>query len=155
MGSQIVAVRSAMVAALRLLPAYTTTGPTGQKPDVQFGWKANWKRREKVWTQRARFTHEPASMRSGKTFTNETGEFDLMIFVHGVGITQEETSERAAALASDAWDWAQTHANWQALDLGLYEFLIVGDGQIPEAVDSTGAPMAEIQLPVRYRARLE
>lgn len=154
MGSQIVAVRSGMVAALQTLPAYTATGPTGQKPEVLFGWKANWKRREKVWTQNARFTHEPASMRAGKTFANETGEFDLLIFVHGVGLTQAVTSDRAADLASDAWDWAQTHANWQALNLGLNELLIVGDGAIPEGVDSQGNPMAEMTLPVRYRARL-
>lgn len=159
MGSQIVAVRSAMVAALATLPAYTTTGPTGQKPEVLFGWKDNWKRREKVWTQRARFTHEPASIRAGKTFAKETGEFDLMIFVHGVGLTQAVTSGRVADLASDAWDWVQTHANWQddALVSGakIHEFLIVGDGEIPEGVDSSGNPMAQMTLPVRYRARLE
>lgn len=155
MGSQIVAVRAGMVAALAALPAYTSTGPTGQKPDVSFGWKHNWKKREKVWTQNARFTHEPASQRAGKTFTNETGEFELVIFVHGVNITQEVTSTRVADLASAAWDWAQSHANRDALDLGLSELLIVGDGAIPEGVDSTGAPLAEMTLPVRYRARLE
>lgn len=155
MGSQIVAVRSAMVAALQTLPAYTSAGPTGQKPEVLFGWKQNWKRREKVWTQRARFAHEPASLRAGKTFTNEVGSFDLLIFVHGIGLDQETTSARAAELGDAAWDWAQTHTSWEDLAIpGLTELLVVGDGQVLEGVDSTDQPLAEMTLPIRYKARL-
>lgn len=154
MGSQIVAVRAGLLTGLTALAAYTTTGPTGQKPEVEFGWKVNWKRREKVWTQRARFTHAPASMRAAKTFTNEIGEFDLMIFVHGVGLTQQVTSTRAVSLGSAAWDWVQTHANWQALNLGLSEMLVDGGGELSEAVDGEGNALAEFRLPCKYKARL-
>lgn len=156
MGTQLVAVRGALIDALATLPAYTTVGPTGQKPEVSFGWRGSkWKRREKVWTQRARFTHEPASLRAGKTFTNEVGYFDLLIFVHGIGLDQETTSARAAELGDAAWDWAQTHTSWEDLAVpGLTELLVVGDGQVLEGVDGSEQPLAEMTLPVRYKARL-
>ena len=156
MGTQLVAVRAALIEALAVLPAYTTEGPTGQKPELSFGWKQGWTRRERVWTQRARFTHEPASMRAGKTFRNEVGEFDLMIFVHGVGKSQEVTSTRAAQLMVAAEDFIATHANWHnnALGVGLTELLVVGDGELLEALDEKGGGLAEARVPVRYKARL-
>ena len=157
MGTQLVAVRAALIEALAVLPAYTTEGPTGQKPELSFGWKQGWTRRERVWTQRARFEHEPASMRAGKTFTQETGFFDLMIFVHGVGKSQEVTSTRAAALWVAANDWISYKPNWNSPELvpGIYEFQVVGDGELAEALDEKGGGLAEVRIPIRYKARLE
>ena len=154
MGTQLVAVRSAFVTALAALPAYTATGPTGQKPEIEFGWKTGWKRRERVWTQRARFEHEPASMRATKTYRTETGYFDLMIFVHGVGLSQETTSTRVAALMVAAEDWVATHANWHSLVTGITEMQVVGEGQLDEALDDQGGALAQATVPIRYRCRL-
>lgn len=153
MGSQLVAVRKALVDGLAALPAYKAEGPTGQRPEIEFGWKVGWVRRERVWTQNARFTHEPASMRAVKTFSNEVGTFDLLIFVHGVKLSQATTSTRVNELGVAAWDWVQTHANWQPLP-GLTEMLVVGDGVLAEGVDAEGNALAELTLPIRYKARL-
>ena len=157
MGTQIAAVRTALVEALAELPEYLAPGPTGQVPEVSFGWRMNWQAREKVWTQRARFTHEPASMRATKTFRTETGYFDLLLFVNGVGLSQQVATERVVELAVAAEDWIATHANWQAPNLiapGVYEFLVVGDGQVAEGVSDGGAALAELTLPVRYKSQL-
>jgi hypothetical protein len=156
MGTQLVAVRSALVAALAELPEYLAAGPTGQTPELSFGWKSGWTRRERVWTQRARFEHEPASLRATKTFRNEVGYFDLMIFVHGQGLSQEVTSTRAAELMTAAEDFVATHANWHnnALGVGITEVQVVGDGELKEALDEQGGGLAECRVPIRYKARL-
>jgi hypothetical protein len=154
MGTQLVAVRAALIDALGDLPEYGVEGPTGQKPELSFGWRTGWTRRERVWTQRARFEHQPASMRATKTFRNEVGFFDLMIFVHGVGLSQEDTSTRAVELMVAAEDWVATHANWQSLVPGITEMLVVGDGELAEALDENGGGLAEVRIPIRYKARL-
>lgn len=157
MGTQLVAVRSALVAALAELPEYLAAGPTGQTPEVSFGWRMNWTAREKVWTQRARFTHEPAGMRGGTTFRNETGEFDLMIAVNGVGVSIEDAFTRAVELFVAADDWVSYKPNWNnpVLVPGIYELQIVGDGEIPDAIGGDGAGLAEARIPILYRARIE
>lgn len=157
MGTQLAAVRSALVAALAELPEFLAAGPTGQTPELSFGWKSGWTRREKVWTQRARFTHEPAGMRSGTTHRNETGEFDLMIAVHGVGVSIEDAFTRAVELFVAADDWVSYKPNWNnpALVPGIFELQIVGDGEIPDAIGGDGAGLAEARIPIRYRARIE
>lgn len=156
MGTQLAAMRTALTDALAVLPEYTTVGPTGQKPEVLFGWKQGWKKREKVWTQRARFEHEPASMRAGTTYRNETGYFDLMIAVHGVGLSVEVAFTRVVELMVAAEDWIAYKPNWNAGPLvdGLFELQVVGDGEIPDAIGGDGAGLAEARIPIRYKARL-
>ena len=156
MGTQIAAVRTALVEALAELPEYLAPGPTGQVPEVRFARPANWTRREQVWTQRARFEHEPASMRAAKTFRNETGYFDLMIRVDGVGLSQQVTTERVAELMVAAEDFIATHANWNndAIGTGLYEMQVVGDGVLAEELDEQGGGRAQVNVPIRYKARL-
>jgi hypothetical protein len=156
MGTQLVAVRAALIEALAELPEYLAPGPTGQTPELSFGWRTGWTRREQVWTQRARFEHEPASMRATKTYRNEVGYFDLMIRVEGVGLSQQVTSERVAELMAAAEDFIATHANWNTGSIGdgLYELQVVGDGVLAEELDEQGGGRAQINVPIRYKARL-
>lgn len=156
MGTQLVAVRAALVDALGGLPEFSSPGPTGQTPELSFGWRTGWTRREQVWTQRARFEHEPASMRATKTYRNEVGFFDLMIRVEGVGLSQQVTSERVVELMTAAEDFIATHANWNdgSIGTGLYELQVVGDGVLAEELDEQGGGRAQINVPIRYKARL-
>jgi hypothetical protein len=157
MGTQLVAVRAALIDALGGLPEFSSPGPTGQTPQLSFGLRSSWESRERVWTQRARFEHEPASMRSTKTYREEVGEFDLMIYVHCVGTSQQVTSERVVELMVAAEDWVATHANWQAPDPlvpGLNVLLVTGNGVLAEELDEQGGGRAQINVPIRYKARL-
>lgn len=153
MGTLIVAVRAALVDRWSGLPAFTSlTGPALIAPLVSLGYRAGVKDRERIWTQRARFTHEPASLRAATTYRNEVGYFDVIVLVEGVGLSQEETSARAVDLGHVIEDDIATHANWPALP-GLNDLTVAGDGQLVEMFNDLGT-LAELTLPVRYRARL-
>lgn len=153
MGSQIVAVRQLFVAGIAALPAITTEGPTGQSVEVSFGYKVGSKRRERLWTQDARFNHKSASMRATKTFRDERGEFKAVLLVEGLGLSIEETSERALSVGTEVEDWCATHANWQGLVPGLNWLEIDGDGDLAEAFNDKGS-VSQLTYQIRYQARL-
>lgn len=154
MASIITAVRSLVLAGLRSTTAFNVPDPvTKQKPDVQFGWKNDWKAREKVFTSNARFTHAPASMRAVKTFRNEDGGFDLVILIAGIAQDAETVCDRALALGETVEDWCATHANWQGQIPGLNWLQISGEGSLAEAYGDKGV-LAELTYPITYQARL-
>lgn len=151
MGTQIVAVRQGLVTSIAALSALTTP-VDGQTPEVTFGYKVGSKRRQKVWTQRARFTHQPASLRASTTFRDEEGQFDVIVLVEGVGLSVEATSARAVEIGHAIEDLVATHASWPAVT-GLTALKVQGDGQLLEAFNDKGS-LAELTLPIRYTARL-
>lgn len=153
MGTLVVDTRALLVAGLSSLPDYIVAGPTGQVPEVTFAYRVGSKKRERVWTQNARFHHEPASMRAAKTFRNETATFELVILIEGVGLDPETTSTRAVELGAAAEDWVAIHANWNGLVEGLNWLQIEGDGALTEAFNDKGS-LAELVYPLAYRARL-
>lgn len=146
MGSILVEVRSLVTSSLRDLPEFADVETT-------FGYKVGSKRREKCWTQNADFTHAPASMRAVKTFRQEDGSFDLVIFVEGIAKSVEETSTRAMDLGHAFEDWIATHASWEGAVEGLVWLQVEGDGSLTEAFNDKGS-LAELRYPIKYRARL-
>lgn len=153
MGSLLVDVRAGLVDAWAELPEFTTpAGPSNQTPLVTFGYKHGAKDRERIWTHRGRFTHEPASLRPAVTFRNEVGAFDVVILVEGIGLSQRETSARAMNLGHVIENHIAAHANWPKV-AGLNSLTVEGEGQLLEAFNDNGS-LAELTLPVRYAARL-
>jgi hypothetical protein len=146
MGSILVDVRKLLIDNLANLPEFTDAETT-------FGYKVGSKRREKVWTQNARFTHAPANMRATKTFRDEQATFELVILVEGIAKTVEETSSRAMELGHAAEDWLATHASWEGEVTGLVWLQVEGDGALTEAFNDNGS-IAELIYPISYRARL-
>lgn len=149
MGSQLVAVRSALATKLALQTGFTTV-------DCNYAYKKGRKDpRESAWTVDGRFTHEVASLRAGKTFRDEEGRFGLRILVRGIAQAQETTSARAMALGAIVEDFVAIHANWNdgALGVAIQTLTVEGDGELVEAFNDTGT-LAELTLPIRYTARL-
>lgn len=146
MGTQIVAVRKLLIDNLSTLGEFATVETT-------LGYKVGSKRRERCWTGNAKFTHTSASMRATKTFRDESGAFDLVILIEGIGLDAEATSARAVELGTEVEDWVATHANWDAALTGLNWVAIEGDGALVEAFNDKGS-LAELTYPITYRARL-
>jgi hypothetical protein len=151
--TQIVQVRSTLITALAALSAYTTPDAKGHKPLVSLGYPLGAKDREKVFTARARFTHAPASLKAGRTFRNETGFFDVVISVEGVGESQETTSTRAVTLGTALEEYVADNRTLAGAVTGLNWLVIDGDGQLVEMFNDRGT-LAELTYPLKYDARL-
>lgn len=144
----IVAVRKGLTDALADLAAFADAS-------VNFAFKVGDKKRERAWTQDARFTQSPASLRPGRTFRDEIGTFALRILVEGVAKDPYWTSNRAVALGLAAENFVANHANWGngALGVEIQTLTIQGDGELVEAFNDKGS-LAELTYPIRYTARL-
>lgn len=66
--------------------------------EVTYSWNPMSTAAYQVFTTRARGEHEPASMKSGRTFRNETGRFDVAVHVVESGGNVEEADEVALEL---------------------------------------------------------
>jgi hypothetical protein len=148
MGTAIVAVRKGLTDALNALAALDGV-------EVTYAYKVGTKKRERLWTQDARFSQEPASLRPGKTFTNEVGTFGLRILIEGIGKSPDWTAERAVTIGAAVEEFVAIHEHWNnaALGVAINTLTVQGDGELVEAFNDKGS-LAELTYPVRYTARL-
>lgn len=144
--SILVAVRTALVTGLAALPALID-------PEVSFQYKIKSSARERIWTQRSRFTHNPASMRAGRNFRDEVGRFDVVVFVEGVGKSQEWTSTRALALGLAVEEYIADRKNNELAVTGLQTLIVEGEGTLNEMFNDAGH-LAEVTYPIKFTARL-
>lgn len=148
-GSRLVAVRSAVVAGLVALQPAELDGV-----EIAFQWKKASKKRERIWTRRARYSTGPTALRASRAVRDEVGRFELVVFVEGVGKDAEWTAGRAVELAQVCEDWlADRKSNQLGVD-GMQTLTVEGDGELVEAWNDGGS-MAEFVLPIKYTARLE
>ena len=154
MGSVLVAVRAGLIAALAELDEFE-------------GWECSYipkkgsKARNRCFTDRAEFSHDPASLRAAKTFRKEEGSFDLVLYAENVGANADPVamSEALQAVGEAAENWVAIHANWSnnALCEGLNWLVVGGEGggrgRLSEQWADNGLSIALI-YPINYRARL-
>jgi hypothetical protein len=152
-GTRIVAVRSTLITALSALSAYTTLDAKGHKPLVSLGYPLGAKDREKIFTRRARFNHAPASLKSGRTHRNETGQFEVVILVEGVGESAATTSARAVTLGTALEEYVADNRTLAGAVTGLNWLVVDGDGELTELMNDRGT-LAELIYPLKYDARL-
>jgi hypothetical protein len=152
-GTRIVAVRSTLLTGLAAMSAYTTLDAKGHKPLVSLGYPLGAKDREKVFTTRARFSQTPASLKSGRTFRNETGNFNVVITVEGVGESQDTTSARAVTLGLALEEYVADNRTLGGTVTGLNWLVVDGDGELAELMNDRGT-LAELTYPLKYDARL-
>ena len=148
--SIIVAVRSAL--ATGLATAITANGGMTDT-EVSYQWKADWQRRERVWTRNARFTHAPASLRAGRNFRDEVGTFEVAILVEGVGRTAEWSATRALEIGQVVEQFIADRKNNELAVAGLQTLIVSGEGSLTEMFNDSGT-LAELAYPVKYTARL-
>ena len=146
-GTCLVSVRSALIDALAELDFLSDA-------EVSFQYKAKSSKRERVFTTRARATHEPASLRAGRNFRNEVGRFDLVILVEGVKKTAEWASDRAADLGLPVEEFIADHKNNQLGVTGMQTLQVEGDVTLTEMFGDSGH-LAELVIPVKFTARLQ
>jgi hypothetical protein len=144
-GTKIVEVRAALTDALAALPTFADSR-------VAMTWKADAQVREQVFTTRAQFTHEPASMKSGRTFRKEDGEFDLVILVTGVGEDATWSATRAVELGTVAEEWIADHRSTLGV-AGVNWLIVKGEGALTEMY-ADRSTLAELTYHVTYEARL-
>lgn len=149
-GSIIVAVRSAL--ATGLAAAIAANG-TMADAEASFQWKADWQRREKIWTRNARFVQAPAAMRAGRNFRSEIGSFEIAILVEGVGRTAEWSAQRAINIGTVVEQYIADRKSNELAVSGLQTLTVSGDGSLTEMFNDRGT-LAELSYPIRYTARL-
>lgn len=151
MGTQLVAVRSGLIAALADLPAFAEFETT------YIPMKGS-KARQRCFTDAARLNHSSASMRAAKTFRNEEGAFDLVLYSEGYGTAADPASLSDALhdVGEAAEDFIATHANWNSDALGttgLNWLAVEGEGGFAEGWTDNGLAVS-LTYPIAYRARL-
>lgn len=146
-GTLIYAVRRAVIDGLSTHLAATSGF---ENIDLAVLWTPNL--REQVFTTRATFTHQSASMRSGRTYRDERGRFDLVVLVAAVGEDGDYAADRAADIGLLAEEWIADHRSTLAVP-GVNWLHVNGEGSMAELFgDST--TFCELVLPVEYNARL-
>ncbi len=151
MGTQLVAVRAGLIAALAALPEFADYETT------YIPMKGS-KARKRCFTDRARMNHSPASMRATKTFRNEEGTFDLVLYIEGLGGEADPAtlSDSLHDVGTAAEDFIATHANWDGDALGtsgLNWLQVEGEGGFAEGWTDKGLAVS-LTYPIAYRARL-
>lgn len=141
-----VAVRSAVATGLAALADLKGV-------EVGFGWKQGSKHRERIYTDRTQGTQASAAMKAGRNFRNETGTFDLVIWVEGPGKDAAWVATRANALRQICEDWISDRKN-NELDIeGLQTLTVEGEWSATEGFADSGS-LAEVRIPVQYTARI-
>jgi hypothetical protein len=151
MGTQLVAVRAGLIAALGDLPEFSDFETT------YIPMKGS-KARNRCFTDRARLHHSPASKRAAKTFRDEAGTFDLVLYTEGYGEAADPAtlSDSLHDVGTAAEDFIATHANWNSDALGttgLNWLQIEGEGGFAEGWTDNGLAVS-LTYPITYRARL-
>lgn len=139
-----VAVRSALVAALADLESLTDV-------DVTYAWTFGSQSRERVFTGRARATHDPASLKAGRNFRNERMTFDLVVLVEGVGLSPEETDDRALVIGTLVEEYLAD--NKGGLGVSGVNWINVTGVELNNLANDRGN-LSELTYQITYDARL-
>lgn len=142
--SKVVAVRSALVAALALEGDLIDV-------DVSYAWTFGSQSRERIFTGRARATHDSASLKAGRDFRNERMTFDLTVLVEGVGLNPEETDERAMALGLVVEEYVADNKGGLGVD-GV-NWIRVAGMELQNMSNDRGS-LSELTYAITYDARL-
>lgn len=146
--SIVVAVRKAVVAGL-------TTALAGESSvSVSYGWLGGdeTRRREQIYTNRVRGTHEPAALKAGRNFRNEQMDFDLCLFVADPTKAPEDVDTRVMELAVVVEEYL---ADRKSNELGVtgLNWIHVTGFELENRLMTTGAASLAVWK-VSYNARL-
>lgn len=115
----------------------------------------NWSdagQRKSVFTNRARGTHDIAGLRAGRLHRNETVDFDLVVLVHGVGMTADETDDEAIEIGTVIEEWIADNKNNDLGIAGLLTIRVTAMELVNRGNDN--GSISELTYTVQYTARL-
>jgi hypothetical protein len=147
-GTRIVAVRRALMAGVAGLPEFFEADAT-----VSELWPLGAKAAEMAYTVSSRFTQEPASLKSGRTFRNEVGMFDVEIRVEGIDLSPEDTADRCVFLGTAFEEFVADNQTLFGQVEGLNWVVADGEGELVEMFNEHGS-LAALRYPIKYDARL-
>jgi hypothetical protein len=151
MRSIVLEVRQAVVDGIK-------TALNDESVSVTYGWQGSSDdaRREQVFTNNARAEHEPAGLKTGRNFRNETMTFDIVVLAVGPAAKPEEVDARALDIGQVVEEFIADH---KGNELGIFglKWLFMTDmslvNRIGQAADGDGSA-TELTYTVRYSARL-
>lgn len=147
-GSVLVAVKKALIAGL-------TTAINDPQVSVTYGYQGGDEtvRRDQIFTDRSRATHDPAALKAGRNFRNESVDFDIVVLSAGVGIKQDECDTRAFALGRFVEEFIADRKSGETLGVtGLNWIRVTGFEHTP--LNAPNGCLSELRYHVRYDARL-
>lgn len=144
-GSVVVALRQAIVAGLQAEESLSGV-------QIGYGWPGDdLAEKETVFLNRPRGLHDPASLKSGRTFRNEAGELDLVVRVEKVGGTAEEADDRALAIGALVEEFIAD--NTDSLVVTGLLWVRVASWSIANLYNDRGR-LTELTYTLQWRARL-
>lgn len=154
MASKIVAVRKAVVDGIA--GALLESDPANKKISVSYGWVGGDEkaRREQIYTNRPRATHDPHALRPGKRIRVETMEFDVVVLVFDPKRNPEEVDDRVMEIGEVVEDYLAENYDSESLDVPGLNWLLVRGFEMENRATPTGA-LTLAQYTVQYVARLE
>lgn len=145
MRSIVVDVRKAIVTGLK-----ARAGLSGVQ--VTYGWPGgDTAERERIFTNNPRATHDPAALKAGRNFREEQMEFDIVLQVEGVGLSPEETDDRAITLGAEVEEYVADNKN--SLGVAGLNWIVMARMELTNLYNDRGS-LTEITYAVRYQARL-
>jgi hypothetical protein len=146
-GSVVVDVRKAVVAGLIAVI-------DDPKVSISYGYQGadDDRRREQIWTDRVRSTHDVAGLKSGRNFREETLDFDVVLLIAAVGRPPEDADTRALELGLQVEEFLADRKNNELGVTGLQWIRVTG----MELINGFGpkGSASELRYTVRYHARL-
>lgn len=120
-----------------------------------YGWQGgdDTARRDQVFTDRARATHEPAALKAGRNFRNERMEFSLVVMCLGVGLKPEETDDHVIELGQYVEEYVADHKQGEGWGIPGLNWIVVSAMELNNRYASEGS-ISEITYTITYDARL-
>lgn len=122
---------------------------------VTYGWQGgdDTARRDQVFTDRARATHDPASLKSGRNFRNERMEFSLIVLSLGVGLKPEDNDDHVIELGQIVEEFVADNKGGQSLAVDGLNWIVVSAMELNNRYAAEGS-ISEITYTLTYDARL-
>lgn len=146
------AITTGFAAHLAALADFNGTTRPEWKVTVTYGYEHHTRDTERVFMGKGAVDTEPAAMRAGKNFRDETGRFDVVILASAVGGNARDADDRAYAIAGQFEDWMALRKGNELGVSGLQ--WVVTDGYTQATLGNDRGHMTELAIGVRYRARL-
>ena len=147
------AVIDGIAAHLSTQPDFNGAVDPAREVEVSYGFRHSSHATERIFTNRWRSSTPAAALRAGRNMRNESGEFELSIWVVFVGGDAEDAEERTDAIADEVETWLADRKNGEGLSVdGLLTLTVTGTEGEPRAGDN-GAVCLKT-LTVEWTARL-
>lgn len=120
---------------------------------VTYGWQgSDDERREQIYTNRPRATHDPASLKAGRNFRNERMEFDIVLLVIDPTKAPEDVDTRVVEIGQVVEEFLADHKS-NELEIDGLNWIRATSFEIENRVMPTGS-LTIAQWGVVYDARL-